>query len=169
MSSNREKNLLAETKEALVRRILDLEKELDRTAAQRDEAYELAKEALNRSRAHEEQNAAHHRRIQELEDPQGRQGKGLGWIGKAVHVIKQHGRPMRAQEIIHELRARDKEGLLQFTDDPEAHLSSVLSKAKKLGRLKVFKVAGTRGGYYAIEDWVDEAGKLIPEMKAQLL
>lgn len=169
MSLTKEQSLLSESKEALLSRILDLEKALDRTSAQRDEAYELAREASARAMERDAENKNLRRRISELEDPQKRHGRGLGWIGKAVHVLKQSGRPMRAQEIIHELQVRDNEGLLQLVDDPENHLSSVLSKAKKLGRLKLFKVPGTRGGYYAIEDWVDEAGKLIPEMKAHLL
>ncbi len=169
MPSDREKMLLAESKEELVARILKLEKDYARSLEERGVAYEIAKEVNNRNATYQAENKEVKQRIKELTDPQGRHTSGLGWIGKAVQIIRQRGRPMRAQEIIHELKAMDNNKMLQFVDDPDKHLSIVLAKGKKAGRLKLFKVAGTRGGYYAVEEWVDKDGNLSSEMKAHLL
>ena len=169
MSPDKEKKLLSESKEALVSRIDQLEQQLERISAQRDEAYAIAQEVSKRNMGYEAENKEVKQRIKELEDPHDRHSSGIGWLGKVVHIIRQRGRPMRAQEIIHELKAMDTGRMLRFVDDPDKHLSIVLAKGKKAGRLRLFKVAGTRGGYYALEDWVDDNGNLNSEMKVHLL
>lgn len=169
MSPEREKMLLSESKEELVRRIAKLERDMERSLEERNAAYEIAQEALRRRDKADQENTQAKERIKTLTDPHGRHNSGLSWLGKVVHIIRQKGRPLRSNEIMHELEAMDDEGMFDSVEDPDKYLSSVISKGKAAGRLKSFKVAGTRGSYYALEEWVDKEGKLIPEMKAQLL
>src|SRR4028119_2498612 len=143
MNRERERLLLSKSKEELVSLIATLEDELERTRQEKIAAYEIAQETLNRSRTVDAENKKVQQRIKELEDPNDRHGSGLSWLGNMVQIIRQKNRPMRAQEIFKEIEAMDSEGLLVGITNPENFLSGVLSKGKKAGRLKDFKVAGT--------------------------
>lgn len=144
-----------------VDRIKELEKQLLTADVKVEVAYEIAKKL-------EQQNKQLQARIHELEDPRSRHGNGLGWVGKIVQVITRSGRPLRSREIMHELSAMDNEGMLSGLANPNSYLSVVLAKGVKAGRLKIFKMPGTRGGYYALAEWLDKKGELPENMRSEL-
>ena len=82
-----------------------------------------------------------------------------------VHVIKKVGLPIRSQEIMVKLPALDTLEHLHLKLDPDSSLSVVLAKGVTTGRLKTFKVPGSRGGCYAVEDWLDKERNLNDEMR----
>lgn len=155
---------------SLLARIKELEEALRYSKLKEDEAMKLVVEVHRRNQHYMEENAKLKARNKELEDPEDRHHNGgLGWLGKVVQVIRRIGRPLRSSEILHELMAMDKNEELSSRANPNTYVSVVLSKGVQAGRLKIYKVPGTRGGYYALEEWIDEDGKLSDEMRRQLL
>ena len=75
---------------------------------------------------------------------------------------------MRSLEIMHELKAMDRDAAIEVLDNPEGSLSVALRRAVTAGRLKQFKVPGTRGAYYALPKWVDKNGNLSKAMRDEM-
>ncbi len=170
MPENQSKNGEASDVKSLLARIKELEEALRYSKVKEDEAMKLVVEVHRRNHVYIEENAKLKARNKELEDPDDRHHtSGLGWLGKVVHVIRRIERPLRSNEILHELLAMDKDRDLSSRANPNTYVSVVLTKGVQSGRLKIYKVPGTRGGYYALEEWVDKDGKLNDEMKRQLL
>ena len=108
-------------------------------------------------------------RNKELENPKPHYEK-LGWLGKIVFIIRKMGRPLRCQEIMTELGTMDKsEKALNRSWNPDKLISTVLAKGVKDKRIHLFKVPGTRGAYYAVEEWVDEKGNLDDDLLYELM
>ncbi len=107
-------------------------------------------------------------RVRELENPKGRRSENQSWIDKIVLIITRVGRPMRARDIMSELKAMDRDYAIEALLDPEKSLSVALARAVKAGRLKQFKTPGTRGSYYAIPKWVDKNGNLSKAMRDEM-
>lgn len=107
-------------------------------------------------------------RVRELENPKGRRHEDRSWVDKISLVIGRAGRPMRSREIMHELKAMDRDAAIEALDNPEGSLSVALRRAVQSGRLKQFKVPGTRGAYYALPKWVDKNGNLSKAMRDEM-
>ena len=169
-NQNPESGSSADNTSKLLSRIKELEEQLLLAKAKESSAMEVAYDINRQFHALRQSYNEVVARNKELEDPQGQlDSNGLGWLSKVVQVIRRVGRPLRSQEIMHELRATDKEKLLQWISNPENYVSVVLAKGVKSKRLKKYKVAGTRGSYYALEEWIDKDGNLNDEMKNKLL
>lgn len=106
-------------------------------------------------------------RVRELENPKGRRHEDRSWVDKISLIIGRVGRPMRSREIMHELKAMDRDAAIEVLDNPEGSLSVAL-RAVTAGRLKQFKVPGTRGAYYALPKWVDKNGNLSKAMRDEM-
>jgi len=84
-------------------------------------------------------------------------------------LFRQSVREFADQQVRPLAAEMDEKGMLQSLADPNRYLSVVLHNGIKTGRLKIFKVGGTRGGYYALVDWVKDDGELRSDMKKHLL
>ncbi len=107
-------------------------------------------------------------RVRELENPKGRRHEDRSWIDKISLIIGRAGRPMRSREIMHELKAMDRDAAIKVLDNPEGSLSVALRRAVTAGRLTQFKMPGTRGAYYALPKWVDKNGNLSKAMRDEM-
>jgi len=82
-------------------------------------------------------------------------------------MLRRTGRPLRAAELFEEISRVDRE--LGQRANPSNFLLAVLSDGIKAGRLVLHKVKGTRGGYYLLEEWVDEHGEPDSAMIMEML
>jgi hypothetical protein len=110
---------------------------------------------------------AHQKQLADIRNPEGRYSNRLSWMGKVIYVIRNEDMPMRAVEIVDTLLKLDDS--LHLKANPNTFISVVLAKAVKEKRLSLHKIFGTRGGYYALEEWLDEKGNLLEDIKEQLL
>lgn len=110
---------------------------------------------------------AHQKQLNDMRNPEGRYSNRLSWMGKVIFVIRKEDKPLRAVEIVEILLELDDS--LHLKANPTTFISVVLAKAVKEKRLSLHKIFGTRGGYYAIEEWLDENGNLDEYIKEQLL
>ena len=102
-----------------------------------------------------------------LENPNGVHYESLSWRRKVIFILRKRKRPLRAQDIIQELKIMA--ALTQGGDTHSAHsLSVVLASAVKGGQLHLERVKGERGAYYALPEWLDEEGKLKEKMQKLL-
>lgn len=108
------------------------------------------------------------KRNKELENPRSRpRYNSLNWRGKVIFCLRKWKRPLRLQEIIAELEIMEAETAgLRYQGGN--FISVVLAKAVRAKALHIEKVAGTRGAYYGLPEWVDEAGKLSQKMRRSL-
>ena len=109
----------------------------------------------------------HSKQIAVLNNPDGRFSDRLSWLGKVVFVLRREGRPQRPVEIVEMLQELDDS--LYSKANPSTFISVVLAKAVREKRLSLHKIFGTRGGYYALEEWLDDKGNLEDYIKEQLL
>ena len=107
-------------------------------------------------------------RVHELENPKARRHEDQSWVDKVAQIIGRTGRPMRSREIMRELQTMDRDADLEALADPNKSLSVALSRGVEAGRLKMFKLLGTRGGYYALSKWVDKNGNLSKAMRDEM-
>ena len=163
--------------ESLLLRVQQLESDLklalDREKAAMKltlEAYQVAQLVQTQNMELTKQNKVLTDRNRNLEDPGGLLDSGsLGWLSRVIQVIRRVGRPLRSADVLYELNLIEGKPLQHKLSIDKKTLSVILSKGVKEKRLKIFKVAGTRGGYYAVQEWVDKEGNLIDEMKIKLL
>ena len=156
----------------LLARIKELESAVQHAKADERVSLNLAVETLRINSALKEQIKDLEESIKQPTIPAGKQEIGISWMSKIVILIRQVGRPMRAKEIIRDLLEMDKaegEERLKWICDRESYMSVVICKGAKSGRIKPFKVGGTRGSYYAVEELVDKDGNLNEEMRRQLI
>lgn len=156
---------------ALVARIKELETALELSGLRTKAAIEMTEKINGHYRTLCQQNQNLLLRIKKLEDPEERYDTaGLGWLSKIALILKRSGRPMRSREIFQELSEMDKaSGAMSWLANPEGQISVVLRNGVSSGRLRRFSIRGTRGGYYALEEWMDKDGKLTDEMKRQMV
>ena len=106
-------------------------------------------------------------RNKRLENPQGTHYPSLSWPGKIIFCIKKMKRPLRYQEIMQELGIME-----QFHNTgawlEEKTISVTLSGMSKDKRLHSEKMRGTRGNFYALTEWLNEAGELDEKMKRKM-
>ena len=107
-------------------------------------------------------------RVNELENPKARRHEDQSWVDKVAQIIGRTGRPMRSREIMRELQTMDRDAEMEVLADPNKSLSVALSRGVEAGRLKMFKMPGTRGGYYALSKWVDKNGNLSKAMRDEM-
>ena len=139
------------------------------TARKREEvALELAREQYNECQRLRKLNSRLEERIRELELPKGRKEEDQSWVDRIAIIIGRATRPLRSREIMSELQAMDEDGLMDTLFSPAKSLSVALRRAVETGRLKQFKVPGTRGSYYALLKWVDKNGKLSKAMRDEM-
>lgn len=110
---------------------------------------------------------AHQKQLADIRNPEGRYSNRLSWMGKVFYVIRKEDKPLRAVEIVELLLELDDS--LHLKANPNTFISVVLAKAVKEKRLSLHKIFGTRGGYYALEEWLDDNGNLEDYIKDQLL
>ncbi len=149
-------------------RIKELEKALEAAKEKEGAALDVARDLYNKNQSLIARNKWLEARIQELESPKGRRAEDRSWIDKIVLVIGRTERPMRSRELMHELKAMDKDYAIESLSNPEGSLSVALARAVETGRLKQFKVPGTRGAYYALPKWVDKNGNLSKAMRDEM-
>jgi hypothetical protein len=113
-----------------------------------------------------EENKILRQTISEYEKPLEKYYDGWSWITKIIFVITQSGRPLCFSELYAIMLKKDTQ--LGSHTNPKTYLSTALSKAKQTKRLLTHKVAGVRGDYYCLPQWMDEDNTLIDEMKNQI-
>lgn len=113
------------------------------------------------------ENQSHQKQLADLRNPEGRYSNRLSWMGKVIFMIRKEGKPLRSVEIVDLLLKIDDN--LHLKANPNTFISVVLAKAVREKRLSLHKIFGTRGGYYALEEWVDDKGNLEEYIKEQLL
>ncbi|MEO8785424.1 MAG: hypothetical protein ABI378_00005 [Chitinophagaceae bacterium] len=153
--------------EELKAEIKSLDTALLRSQVAQDVAYELAKRARQYAEGLEKRTEWLESRNAELENPKGGHYDSMSWSARIVFCIRKMKRPLCLQEIIRELEIMDKQDEMKYLCDN--HISVTVSTAKKDGRLQIFKIRGTRGGFYAVNEWVNEEGKLSDKMMWGLL
>ena len=163
----KEQTLTAENK-ALKEKNRSLEDDLLRSRAKDEVGYEIAQKVQAQAQDLFKRNQWLENRNKELENPEG-DYHSLGWMGKIVFTLRKMGRPLRKKEIMKELTIMDTRKQ-QFSKlaDASGQLSVTLKKGIDAKRLFLFDIAGTRGGYYALPEWVDEMGKLEEEFMDEL-
>jgi hypothetical protein len=151
-------------------RIDELETALKTAQLKESIAYDILKELNvkhNNALANVHQQHQHlQKRINELENPESRNTNKLSWLGKVIFILKRTGRPLRATELFDEICLMDHE--LSLKSNPAVFLSVVLHKGVKEKRLSLHKILGIRGGFYALQEWHDDEGKLESYMIEQL-
>ncbi len=88
------------------------------------------------------------------------------WISKIVYIVGKENKPLRSADIIELLLPR--EPALNQKVSKEKFISPFLNSAMQYERLVPFKLKGVRGNYYCLPDWVDEQGKLLPDMRKKI-
>ncbi len=81
-------------------------------------------------------------RVRELENPKGRRHEDRSWVDKISLIIGRVGRPMRSREIMHELKAMDRDAAIEVLDNPEGSLSVALEKGGDGWQAKAVQSAG---------------------------
>ncbi len=156
-------NQYLEQIESLKKRIKELDSELTSTDVKMYLWMEIANKGKAEYQTLLKRNQWLENRNKQLENPKAPRYHSLSWQGKIVFCIKKLKRPLRSQEIIQELQIMEAstEGLKYQRDN---FISVVLSNAVKAGRLHIEKMRGTRGGFYALSEWLNEEGKLPEKM-----
>jgi hypothetical protein len=90
----------------------------------------------------------------------------LSWLGKIIFILRQAGKPLRAAELYDKLD--QLEFSFSYKTKPMMLLSVILSKSVKEKRLSLHKLHGTKGGYYALPEWVNSDGSLDSYMMEQM-
>jgi hypothetical protein len=88
------------------------------------------------------------------------------WVNKIVFVLKKINRPLLSTEIIAFLTPY--EPILQHSHHRAQAFSANLTKAVKYGRVRAYKLAGSRGYYYIIAAWLDSDGNLSKEYENKI-
>ena len=91
--------------------------------------------------------------------------KKWSWINKIVFVLKKINRPLRSAEIIAFIIPY--EPVLQYSHH-KAQAFSNLNKAVKYCRVRAYKLAGSRGYYYVLPNWLDDKGQLTKEYENKI-
>ena len=145
-------------------KIKELEHRLLRSEVKEDVGFAMAAKANQHSASIEKHNRWLEARNEELENPKGSHYTSLSWPRKIIFCIRKLKRPLRFQEIIQELQVMDR---LNKNESwlTEKTISVTLSGMAKDGRLKSFKIRGTRGNFYTLTQWINEAGELNEKMK----
>ncbi len=105
-------------------------------------------------------------RLSFYEKPMAGYDKDWEWITKIVFVIDTAGKPLRSREIIALLQTR--EPVLEEKASKEKFISAFLNVAKRNKRLFTYKVAGVRGNYYCLPEWMDDMSQLMEDKKQQI-
>ena len=125
-----------------------------------EKAKEYAASVQKRNEWLEERNAT-------LENPKGSHYTSLSWPGKISFCIKKMKRPLRFQEIMQELMIMERQHKLNNWLT-EKTISVTLCNMAKEKRLHSIKQRGTRGAFYALNEWMNEAGELSEKMKQRM-
>lgn len=153
--------------EELKAEIKDLERKIIHKGVREDAGYLLADKAKEYAARVEKRNRWLEERNGELENPKGSHYATQSWPERIKLCIRKLKRPLRFQEIMHELQIMER---LHKTENwlTEKTISVNLSGMAKEGRLYSEKVRGTRGHFYALIDWLDEDGKLNEKMRRRM-
>lgn len=84
--------------------------------------------------------------------------KRWSWLNKIVFVLKKIDRPLLSSEILSFILPY--EPVLQHSRHKAQAFSANLTKAVKYGRVKAYKLAGSRGYYYILSAWLNDEGRL---------
>jgi hypothetical protein len=152
---------------ALKAEVRDLETKLIASECKNDIAYAQAEKIRQYSVSLEQRIKSLEERNKRLENPKGTHYPSLSWPGKIIFCIKKMKRPLRFQEIMQEL------GIMERLNNTGAWLeektiSVTLSAMGKDKRLHSEKMRGTRGNFYSLTEWLNEAGELDEKMKRKM-
>lgn len=92
--------------------------------------------------------------------------KDWSWVNKIVFVLKKLDRPLLSTEIIAYITPR--EPVLQHSHTKAQTFSANLTKAVKYGRVKAYKLLGSRGYYYVLSQWLKDDGQLNQEYESKI-
>lgn len=92
--------------------------------------------------------------------------KDWSWVNKIVFVLKKIDRPLLSTEIIAYITPR--EPVLQHSHTKAQTFSANLTKAVKYGRIKAYKLPGSRGYYYVLSQWLKDDGQLKQEYEIKI-
>ena len=92
--------------------------------------------------------------------------KSWSWVNKIVFVLKKINRPLLSAEIIAFIIPH--EPVLQYSHHKAQAFSANLNKAVKYGRVRAYKLAGSRGYYYVLPNWIDAEGQLTKEYENKI-
>ncbi|PQJ08985.1 hypothetical protein CJD36_021495 [Flavipsychrobacter stenotrophus] len=123
-------------------------------------------DALNQVKDLSTENEKLKRKLKKHETPAEHYDYSWSWISKIVFLVTLANKPLRSAEIIEVLQK--KELILHEKVSKEKFLSAFLNMAMQHGRLIPYKLKGVRGNYYCLPEWVDEEGKLKPEMRRKI-
>lgn len=84
--------------------------------------------------------------------------KDWNWVNKIVFVLKKINRPLLSSEIIAFITPY--EPVLKHSRYKAQAFSANLTKAVKYGRVRAYKLLGSRGYYYVLSNWLDSDGQL---------
>lgn len=168
MSSNATQSAENNTTAALYIRIKTLESDLRMAKDFEGSLIEAVKLLQEKNIFLDEENERLRTQNHELQNPDGRDNARLSWLATIVTLLRRFDRPMQKMEIEEELRQIRKRPPRHNYADPDSLVSVVLYKGVKAGRLKKIKIPGTRGGFYALEEWVDGDGNLTPELRQKI-
>lgn len=148
-------------------KIKDLESQLLHSGVKEGAGFLLADKVKQQAIRIEKRNQWLEERNAELENPKGSHYASLSWPGKIIFCIKKMKRPLRFQEIMHELGIMER---LHNTGAwlEEKTISVTLSGMSKDKRLHSEKMRGTCGNFYALTEWLNEVGELDEKMKRKM-
>lgn len=153
--------------DVLKAKIKDLEDQLLRSRVKEDVGFKIADDVRKYAAGVERRSQQLESRNAKLENPKGSNYSMLSWSGRILFCIKKLKRPLRFQEIMQELGVMDRLHRLESWLT-EKTISVTLSGMAKDGRLRSYKLRGTRGNFYALNEWANEKGELNEKMRRAL-